>query len=283
MGLGDFLYKNFNPEERRWREERRREAREIRQEAKEILSDAKDLYDDYKDLRGDTQRAANQLNDLIGSYNNYKSDVLKELNSDISVSIDNFRRFNISSRVAAPPNLSSAPTIPTVSVSSIMANLPGGSLNLISIALSAFSDPDKDYEEADRQRDAAREYLYKVEDALNAMKSLYESLSNSRKYIESEKSSLTQLMEKLRKIVNQLNGAMNRNSFTEKEARYMTGIAKIAEMIKNSLEQRIVGSSGNIESNYKLYSGKLRELNNLIPAAPTVSGSSDWLERLLTY
>ena len=58
MGLADFLYKNFNPEERRWREEKRREAREIRQEAKEILSDAKDLYDDYKDLKGDTQRAA---------------------------------------------------------------------------------------------------------------------------------------------------------------------------------------------------------------------------------
>ena len=170
MGLAEFLYKNFNPEERRWREERRREAREIRQEAKEILSDAKDLYDDYKDLKGDTQRAANQLNDLIRSYNNYKSDVLKELNSDISVSIENFRRFNINSRIAAPPNLNSAPTIPTVNVSSIMTNLSGGSLNLISIALSAFSDPDKDYEEADRQRDAARDYYYKVQDALTDMK-----------------------------------------------------------------------------------------------------------------
>ena len=283
MGLADFLYKNFNPEERRWREERRREAREIRQEAKEILSDAKDLYDDYKDLKGDTQRAANQLNDLIRSYNNYKSDVLKELNSDISVSIENFRRFNINSRIAAPPNLNSAPTIPTVNVSSIMTNLPGGSLNLISIALSAFSDPDKDYEEADRQRDAARDYYYKVQDALTDMKILYESLNNSRRYIDDEKSNLVQLMDKFRKIVNQLNGAMNRNSFTEQEARHLTGIAKIAEMIKNSLEQRIVGSSGKIESNYKIYGGKIREINGLIPAAPTISGSSDWLERLLTY
>ena len=298
MGLADFLYKNFNPEERRWREERRREAREIRQEAKEILSDAKDLYDDYKDLKGDTQRAANQLNDLIRSYNNYKSDVLKELNSDISVSIENFRRFNINSRIAAPPNLNSAPTIPTVNVSSIMTNLSGGSLNLISIALSAFSDPDKDYEidfstakyisdkdyeEADRQRDAARDYYYKVQDALTDMKILYESLNNSRRYIDDEKSNLVQLMDKFRKIVNQLNGAMNRNSFTEQEARHLTGIAKIAEMIKNSLEQRIVGSSGKIESNYKIYGGKIREINGLIPAAPTISGSSDWLERLLTY
>ena len=108
-------------------------------------------------------------------------------------------------------------------------------------------------------------------------------MNNSRRYIDDEKSNLVQLMDKFRKIVNQLNGAMNRNSFTEQEARHLTGIAKIAEMIKNSLEQRIVGSSGKIESNYKIYGGKIREINGLIPAAPTISGSSDWLERLLTY
>lgn len=281
MGLGDFLYKNFNPEERRWREERKREAREIRQEAKEILSDAKDLYDDYKDLRGDTNRTANELQSLLKSYNNYKADVLKEIVSNISVSIENFRRFNINSRISAPPTINtSAPVIPSV-ISGF--NAIATPFNPISIALSVFSDPDKDYEEADRQRDKARDYYYKVQEALDNMEILYRSLKSSMEYIESEKSALTQLMEKLRGIVNQLNGAMTCNSFSEKEARYMTGISKIAEMIKNSLEQRIVNGSGNIESNYKLYSGKIRDINKMIPSAPSLSSSSDWLERILTY
>lgn len=124
---------------------------------------------------------------------------------------------------------------------------------------------------------------YKVQDALTDMKILYETLTNSRRYIEDEKSDLAKLMEKIRSIVNRLNGAMTRNSFSDGEARYLTGIAKIADMIKRSLEQGIVNNSGNIESNYKLYGNKIRELNRIIPAAPNVSSTSDWLERLLTY
>lgn len=273
----------FNPDERRWRQEAKQEAREYRQEAKEILADAKDLYDDYKDLKSETQRVVNELSDLIRSYNNYKADMLKELSGEVNSTIENFRRFNVGSRVTAPPSINSAPSIPTVTVSSIMANLPGGSFNPISIALSIFSDPYKDREKALDQKYAAQDYYYKVQDALTDMKILYESLTNSRRYIQDEKSNLTQLMDKVRRIVNQLNEAMTRNFFTENEARYMTGISKIAEMIKNSLEQRIVSKSGDIEGNYKLCGAKIRELNGAIPAAPNISSSSAWLDRLLTY
>ena len=279
MGFFDI----FDPDERRWRQEAKEEAREYRREAKEIMSEAKDLYDDYKDLKGDTQRAANKLNDFIRSHNDYKANLLKELSSDINVSIENFKRFNISSRVISVPNISSnyAPSVSSFSTSSF--NQFNSSFNPISIVFSIFSDPYKDRDEALDQKYAAQEYLYKVECALSEMKILYESLNNSRRYIEDEKSTLAQLMDKVRNLVNQLNAAMNRNSFTEKEARYMTGISKIAEKIKGTLEQRIINNSGDIDGNYKLYSDKIRELNNLIPAAPTISESSSWLERILTY
>ena len=275
------FFDRFSPEERRWRKEAKEEAADYRREARNFLSEAKDVYDDYKEMKGEAQRAANKLNDLIRSHNNYKVDVLRELNGDISVSIDNFKRFNINSRVT--PNTSSAPSIPSVGVSSIISNFHGGSFNPISIALSVFSDPYKDRDEAQNQMYAAQEYLYKVQEALSDMQILYRALNSSREYIEDERSTLAQLMEKVRKIVNQLNTAMTRNSFTEKEARYMTGISKIAEKIKSTLAQRVVGNSGDIESNYKLCSGKIREINRLIPASPTISSSSNWLERLLTY
>ena len=277
MGFLDLL----NPDGRRYRQELKEQAREYRQEAKEILSDAKDLYDDYKDVRGEARRAANELESMLKNHNNYKADILRELGNDINVSIENFRRFNINSRITSPPNIdTSAPIIPSIISGFNAITTP---FNPVSIAFSVFSDPERDRDEASRQKDAAQEYYWKVKDALQDVQCLYESLNNSRKYIEDEKSNLTQLMEKVRNIVGQLNAAMNRNSFTDKEARYMTGISKIAEKIKNSLEQRILNGSGNIENNYKLYSGKIKEINKLIPSSPTISSSSDWVERLLTY
>lgn len=278
------FFDRFSPEERRWRREAKEEAEDYRREARNLLSEAKDVYDDYKEMKGEAQRAANELNNLLRNYNSYKADVLKELSGDINISIENFKRFNISSRVALPSNFStSAPLIASVNVSSMFSSMPGASFNPINIALSVFSDPYKDRDKAMDQKYAAQEYLYKVQDALNDMQILYRSLNNSQRYIEDEKSNLAQLMEKVRKIISQLNAAMNRNSFTEKEARYMTGISKIANKIKSSLEQRIISNSGDIDSNYKLYSGKIKDINNLIPAAPTVSDSSNWLDRLLTY
>ncbi|MBQ6006267.1 MAG: hypothetical protein IJL14_08475 [Selenomonadaceae bacterium] len=278
------FFDRFSPEERRWRREAKEEAEDYRREARNLLSEAKDVYDDYKEMKGESQRAANELNNLLRNYNSYKADVLKELSGDINISIENFKRFNISNRVALPSNFStSAPSIASVNVSSMFSSMPGASFNPINIALSVFSDPYKDRDKAMDQKYAAQEYLYKVQDALNDMQILYRSLNNSQRYIEDEKSNLAQLMEKVRKIISQLNAAMNRNSFTEKEARYMTGISKIADKIKSSLEQRIISNSGDIDSNYKLYSGKIKDINNLIPAAPTVSDSSNWLDRLLTY
>lgn len=281
MGFFDML----DPDERRARKEAKEEARDCRDEAKNTLSDARDVYDDYKDYRGMAHKAAEDLSNLISDYNKYKADVLKELSGNISVSINNFKNFNINSRVSVPNfRTGSAPTIPSVSVSSIMGSFPGGSFNPINIVLSVFSDPYKDRNEAARQLRAADRYLSKVQDALYKMKTLNSNLRSSvSSYIRSERDNLKELMDKLRQIVNQLNDAMNRNSFTEQEAHHMTAIANIAEKIKGSLEQQIVNGSGEIDSNFKLYSDRLREINNKIPVAPTISESSTWIEDIIVY
>ena len=282
MGLFDML----DPDERRARKEAKAEARDYRNEAKNTLSDEKDVYDDYKELKKDAQRVANELNDFIRSYNKYKADLLKELSGNISVSIANFKNFNISSRVSVPNiRTGSAPNIPTVTVSSIISSIPGYNFSPIGIALSVFSDPYKDRDEAMEQMEAAQEYLYKVQCAKADMEILLSALRDSKTYVSSEKEVVTELMGKVRKIVSRLNDAMNRNSFTEQEASSMTAISKIAEKIKETLEQRVVSNSGNIEGNYKLYSDRLRKINDKIPAAPTISESSasTWIDDIIVY
>ena len=161
--------------------------------------------------------------------------------------------------------------------------MPDMGLNPISLIFSSLSDPYKDRDRAMDERDKARDYFYKVQDAYGELKILFESLNSTKKFVESDKENLTQLAEKIRGLVGQLKNAMNRNSFTENEARYMAGIAKIAELIKNSLEQRIANNSGNVESNYRQYSDKLRDINNLIPATPKIENSSTWLDRIINY
>ena len=285
MGFGDFLYNNFNSERRREREEVRREAREIRQEAKEILQDAKDIYSDYKELRTDTRQYANELDSVIKSHNNYKSDILRELGGEVAATIENFKRFNINSRITfSAPNISgsSAPNIPSMNLSAALSSMPGGSFNPINLIFSSLSDPYEDRDKAEKQRDDAREYYDKVHWAYLDLQGTMENLSNTRRFINDEREMLEQLMSKVRKIMSQLKGAMNRSTHTQAEAKHMNAICHIAEKIKTSLEQQVVDNYGSIQSSYKTYSRQLKKINDSIPSQPTITDSSSWLDVLIS-
>ena len=285
MGFFDIFGGDDDDFERRERRRAKEEAADYRREAKNILSEAKDLYeDDYKELKGETQRRINKLNDLVRSYNRYKADCLQELGGDINDTIENFKRFNISSRVISMPNISSnfSSSMPNISASSFSSSImPGGGLNLISLVLSSASDPYKDRDKALDQLYEARDYLAKVQDAIAELKIVYRSLESSRTYVEDEKTYLTQLMGKIRAIMPRLKNAMTQNSFTEKEASTLQGVLKIAELIKKTLETQLAEKGGDISANYKKYSQKIRDINKLIPAQPVIESSSGWVEKIL--
>ena len=285
MGFFDIFGGDDDDFERRERRRAKEEAADYRREARNILSEAKDLYeDDYKELKGETQRRINKLNDLVRSYNRYKADCLQELGGEINDTIENFKRFNISSRVISMPNISSnfSSSMPNISTSSFSSSImPGGGLNLISLVLSSASDPYKDRDKALDQLYEARDYLAKVQDAIAELKIVYRSLESSRTYVEDEKTYLTQLMGKIRAIMPRLKNAMTQNSFTEKEASTLQGVLKIAELIKKTLETQLAEKGGDISANYKKYSQKIRDINKLIPAQPVIESSSGWVEKIL--
>ena len=286
MGFMDFVYKQVNPDERRWRREAQQEAKEYRQDAKEFFQEAKDLYeDDYKEYKRDAQRLSNQLGDLIRRNNEYKASLLKELGGNITASIANFKRFNIDSKVIKSIKLDSG-DFSGVSLTASLASFSPpivGTFNPISLVFSALSDPFEDRDKAYSQRSKAQEYLWQVQDAVSQMKATIEELRNTKTYIEDEKQTLDDLMGKIRQIINQLNTATTKESYTENEAQYMKGICRIAELIKNTLESQITNKSGDISSNYKKYSDKIRKINRAIPSAPTITQSGNWLEKIIQY
>ena len=280
MGFGDFLFNNFNPDERSRRNEARQEAKEYRQEAKEILQDAKDLESDYKELKSDARRAANSLGDLVKSHNDYKVKILKELGTEITNTIDNFKRFNIDSHVINVPNISSGsmPNIPSFSPSSFTTFMPGGDFNPISLIFSSMSDPYKDRDKALDEKYAAQDYYYKVQDAVNEVRDVIERLRSTRRFIEEEKSTISQLMDKIRSIINQLNTAMDKQFHTQSEAKHMKAICNIAEFIKKTLEEQVINKSGDVAGNYRKYSQQLKKINDAIPSRPVISSSNSWID-----
>lgn len=287
MGFFD-IFSGGNNYEREERKRLKEEAEDYRREARNTLSEAKDLYeDDYKELKGETQRQINKLNDLVRSYNRYKADCLQELGGEINTTIENFKRFNISSRVVSMPTSNStfssnvSDIMSNISTSSFSSNIMPGGLNIISLVLSSMSDPYKDRDKALDQLYEARDYLAKVQDAIAELKVVYNSLKNSRAYVEDEKTYLTQLMDKIRSIMPRLKSAMTKETFTEKEASTLQGVLKIAELIKKTLETQLSDKGGDISANYKKYSQKIRDINNLIPAQPVIESSSGWVEKIL--
>lgn len=285
MGFFDFI-RGGDDFDRRERRRAKEEAEDYRREARNTLSDAKDLYEDYKELKGDTRRLMNELDSLVRSHNRYKVDLLKELGGEIAGTIENFKRFNVNSRISSAPDVSGDfnSALSGMSTSSFMSGImstPVLNLNPISLVLSALSDPYKDRDKAADQYYAANDYLNSVQTALETLKSVYKSLKNTKTFIEDERVELDQLMKKIRALMPRLNDAMNKKSFTETEAKYINGICKIAELIKKTLETQLADNGGKIQSNYQKYSQKLHEINSFIPAQPVIENSSSWIGRIL--
>ena len=270
-------------EEKARKRELKEEANEYREQAKEYLSDAKEYYEDYKDYKSDARDYAQILQETLNDYNKEKAENLKELNNEISVTIANFKSYNISSHIPKAPSLNSAPSIPTFTVSNFMSAMPGGSFNPINIILSSFINPERDRDEARRKAREAERYCDKVANARSQMIEVRNAIKNTVQYVQEERSIVRELMTKLRSIIKQLNEAMKQQTHTEESARYTEGICKIAEQIKGTLEHGVMNNYGNIYDEYKLYSQRIREINRSIPSAPNISSSSSWLDVVLKY
>ena len=219
----------------------------------------------------------------MSQYNKQKVEILKELNNEISVTIANFKNYNISTHIPKAPSLNSAPSIPNFTVSNFMSAMPGGNFNPINIVFSVLSNPERDRDEARSKMREAERYCDKVARARSQMLEVRNAIKNSLEYVREERSVVNELMTKLRSIMNQLNDAMKQSEHSEESAKYMDGICKIAEQIKGTLENQVTSSDGSLQESYKLYSQRIREINRSIPSAPSLGSSSSWLDVVLKY
>jgi hypothetical protein len=281
MGLFDL----FDSDERRWRQEARDEAKRYRSEARDYMADAKSHHDDFKEYQRDARRESSYLSGEMKEHVEYKVSVLNELGSEVDQTMKDFKTFKIEVRVPAKIKIATNVTsdfLRKASTGMSIGAIAGPSLPSIFNLASVLSDP---FEEKDRAMDEmfkAQSYCFEMESAAIEMQGIRDQLGAVRRDIRDERICIEQMMGKLRKTMDLLKHAMQKDSFTEEEVEYFNGIYKIAGMIKNSIEQPILDDQGYRSSAYVKYSKRIQELNNALPSQPSLSERS-WLSILASY
>ena len=256
------------------------EADDCREEAKRIVRRAESVHEKYKKLEKTTKNMASELNQQMQKHNDYKVELLQELSSDISTAIKDFKDFDISSRTINQLKNSSSLSLNDASVFH-GAGLTTSFSGMGDIGFISFLGGLNSLDEAQEQKRDAEKYLSSVNKALSELQNAKLKIESLMKHIKDEHEMLVELMEKLRSIISQLKSAMQKASFAEEEAQKMQGICKIAELIKKTLETRMVDTQGNIEHHYQEYYESIKKINQAIPNRPIIEESKNWMDLLL--
>ena len=110
-----------------------------------------------------------------------------------------------------------------------------------------------------------------------------EQMREVRSFIISERSELSSLMNKVKKMTSELQTGMKKNSFTQEEADYLKGIHKITECIVTLLSTQFLSDSFKITQKYKKVYDSVQDINQSIPSSPSIKDTSTLsaLNRLL--
>lgn len=284
-----WLYNLVNPDERRYRREARADAEEYRREARENLDDAKDHLEDFKEYRRDAKEEAYELSKEMKSYFEYKASVLNELGTEVGQTMQSFKDFKIEVRVPEKIKIDTNITSELLkkatdglSSSSGFMRMPDMPTPSIFKLASMLSDPFKEKERAMEEMFQARNYCSEMICAAGKMEGIRDRLRWIRKDIRDNRICMEEMMGKIRKIMGLLKESMQKDSFTEDEAEYFKAIYKIAGMIKDSLEQSVMGNDGKRTNAYAQFCARMKELNNSLPSAPSLTDRS-WLSILASY
>ena len=283
MGFFDFL----DPTEREYRQRASEKAKEYRSEARDYMSDAEDHYDYFKEYRSEAKEESYELSKELRAYLEYKASILNELGTEVGQTMQSFKDFKIEVRVPANIKIDANVTSDTLrkvtagmSSSSNIVRMPD-TPSIFKLA-DLFSDPYEEKERAREERLEARLYCSRMERAKIRMREILDSLRMLRKDVRDNRSCMEEMMGKIRKIMGLLKESMQKDSFTEAEAGYLNGIYKIAGMIKDSLEQSVMGNDGKRTDAYAQFCERMKELNNSLPSAPSLTDRS-WLSILASY
>lgn len=257
---------------------KRKQAEEYRRSAKKYVADGERIYNKaYSEVTA----YSNETSYKIDQHYSYKQRIIKELGSDVKPVLSRFNSFDIDKRIFDAPSIDTS-SLGALSGMSLMQGFSSSKpLLQIPSIFDLFGDPEEEYWEARRQRDQAKWFYEDMKYERQKLNTIKDNMRTIRNYIYDEKQILENLVLKVKNITSQLKSSMMKTSFSQLEADYLKGIHKIALSISELLTTRFLNDDFTITSQYKSTFERIKEINNAIATAPTISEGSDGVRRLI--
>ena len=260
--------------------------------ALEFIEEGDELKEEYQRLFGQAEKKANDMEASFRAEVEYKNQVLNELGNDIQLSMERFKKVSIDNNILANispelPDIDKGGLIKVLESISPLARfgsgsvvlLPGGVgfglVNIITKMIHNAEAEDKAY----RNHQNAREYMYKMDKAVEQAKNVLIGMDAIENLIKDEHDTIEKLMSKLRKLKNILS-INKKDAITKADADYLKSLYAIAKKIQESLNRKIVDDKGKIVADYNKYCSDLKNINGGLPSTPELNDgkTEKWLE-----
>lgn len=240
------------------------QAREYIQRAKELVREGEDIYDRAYDK---VTSYASETQYRLRQHMDYKEEVAKELGSSIGATLRDFKHFNVDAKIMTAPDIQESSFGLRVFESTALGIVQP--IDVPSIFDMFISNVD--YYEARRQRDEARYFKERMRQERDKLNDYKEKMREIRTFIDSEKRELDSLMNKLKRMTDDLKTGMQKSSFSMEEAEYLNGIHEIAEYIVDLLSTEFLGDGFSIDQRYQKAFADVKSINQNLPNAPSIS------------
>lgn len=277
MGLFDIISgakENYN---------KRSQAREYIQRAKELVNEGNNIY---QQAYAKVSIFAHETEYKLRQHAEYKKKIAKEFGGTIGNTLSNFDKFNIDAKTIYSPTIA----FENFSMQDSSFGLSVFSTSITScirpdIPFSNFYFSDEDYYAAKSQRDEARRFKERMKYEREALYAYRDKMSEIRSFIDMEKYELDSLMNKISKMVYELNRAMEKNSFTIEEAEYFKHVRVISGKVIELISTKFLSDNFNIDQKYQTLFEEIKLINQNLPVAPSINDprAFDFLKNIVVY
>jgi len=260
--------------------------------AAEFIAEGDELKREYNNLSVQAKNKSKELEKKFIAEAKYKNQVLAELGNDIHLSLERFQNLDIDnhifenisleSTVAANHGehnflniISSGMKLASTSVRIMPTRTDFGLLGIVSALINNAEAEDNAY----RNHQMAKEYMYKMDNAVEQVKNVLIGMDAIEKLVRDEHDTIEKLMNKIRKLKSTLDAA-DKSVYAQAEADYLKSIYSITKKIQESLNRKIVDANGKITADYNNYCSELKNINKGLPSTPVLNDgkTAKWLE-----
>ncbi len=248
MGLFSDAKKNYD---------RRRDIAEYNYRAREYISDGQRIY---QEAYGKLQDACWRTGKKVNEYQNYKRNVLNEINRTLKEIDSSHEDYKLSSQIDFV-NLDTCAVKQEEKLGIIDEMLATWVQPSVT---DFFSDSTMEYYEAKANMQSARSYKDRMKYKRDELRNVRDAVLDIPGFLDDEKRQIEELMEKFRKTAKNI----EQSNVQER----MDALCQIAKLIADSMTTQFINNNYQVTEQYKTISSRFTTINNSLASAAWLIG-----------